>query len=150
MLDGDRTGVEEHECDDEPEPVGRLADPPNEEPETLLTPHHVLRCLFCKKIDSYIERGCGCVRIRDASWRLKLLLHALTLSFGLALDRVSLDGVLLLDGGHLLHLVRGLLPGLHDLDTVGRGGALFRQDKVLRPANPRHVTGRRRQKIVVS
>ena len=43
MLDGDGAGVEEDECDDEPEPVGRLADATDEEPETLLTTHHVLR-----------------------------------------------------------------------------------------------------------
>ena len=36
MLDGDGAGVEEDEGDDEPEPVGRLADPADEEPEVLL------------------------------------------------------------------------------------------------------------------
>ena len=36
VLDGDGAGVEEDEGDDEPEPVGRLADPTDEEPEVLL------------------------------------------------------------------------------------------------------------------
>ena len=36
MLDCDSAGVEEDEGDDEPEPVGRLADSPDEKAEVLL------------------------------------------------------------------------------------------------------------------
>ena len=36
MLHSDGDGVEEHEDDDKPEPGGRLAYPPNEEPKPFL------------------------------------------------------------------------------------------------------------------
>ena len=49
MLDGHGAGVEEYEGDHEPEPVGGLADPPDEEPEPLLAPHHVLVLLLLWK-----------------------------------------------------------------------------------------------------
>ena len=41
MLDGDGARVEEDEEDDEPEPVGRLAAAPDEEPDPLLGVGHL-------------------------------------------------------------------------------------------------------------
>ena len=42
VLDGDGARVEEDEEDDEPEPVGRLAAAPDEEPDPLLGVGHLL------------------------------------------------------------------------------------------------------------
>ena len=77
----------------------------------------------------------NCQLARDSD---RHLIKSLTL---FVLHRICLHAVVLVGRRQLLHLLRALLPGLHDLDAVGLGGALLGQHEVLGLADPLHVPG---------